>query len=461
MEKLLVLDLHCTGITKLPPSVSWLKRLKVLYLNGCTGLVELPPEIGELQDLEVLDIRGSKVKDLPDQIKGLSPSSRDEEKNQAVEFNRNVISKISDLKELVIDVESLQHLWNGMLNAILENVRSWTKLATFPLCFLDGVVDIIQVKDDTLKLCIPEEANLGSFVRKLDDFHFDPDSSIFQVSIGWMPPDFRIPESWPYESYVKYYSGEGDHLRVSKLLAKAGALILVNHNDLKHLHSSCSPSGLNGIQGCLIENCNKITTIVDGNTREDSPILPNLGQLYIKNLLELESLWVGPVQLGSLSKLQTLVLSGCPKLTTIFSHGIIEQLTRIQHLEIENCDRIKEIIMKSENRGLGPRVLPQVVKLILLDMPELRSIWSDDSLEWPSLERLQMALRWKVSVHEPKFYGDVEFSIDEPKFFGHVEFRWPQDGRQSADYGYLEGFSALFISWGSRGGVQVGAAVTP
>ncbi|KAK2973972.1 hypothetical protein RJ640_013533 [Escallonia rubra] len=399
MENLLVLDLHCTGITKLPLSLSWLKRLKVLYLNGCTGLAELPPEIGELQDLEVLDIRGSKVKAMPDKTKGLSrlrrlllsfTSSGDEEKNQAVEFNRNVISKISDLKELVIDVKLKRHLWNGMLNAIIENVHSWTKLATFQLCFLDGVVDIIQVKDDTLKFCIPEEANLGSFVRKLDDFDFDFDfdSGIFQVSIGWMPPDFRIPESWPYESYVKYCSGEGDHLGVSKLLAKAGALILVNHNDLKHLHSSCSPSGLNGIQGCLIESCHKITTIVDGNRTNESPILPNLGKLYIKNLFELESLWVGPVQQGSLGKLQTLVLSGCPMLTRIFSHGIIEQLTEIQHLEIEKCDRVEEIIMESENTGLGLRVLLRIVGLILLDLPQLRSIWSDDSLEWPSLERL-------------------------------------------------------------------------
>ncbi|KAK2988433.1 hypothetical protein RJ640_000942 [Escallonia rubra] len=412
MEKLLVLDLHCSGITKLPLSLSWLKRLKVLYLNGCTGLAELPPEIGELQDLEVLDIRRSGVKDLPDQIKGLSRLRRlllsftirsltrlrrlvlsftrsgDEEKKQAVEFNRKVISKISDLKELVIDVESLQHLWNGMLNAIIENVHSWTKLATFQLCFLDGVVDIIQVKDNTLKLCIPEEANLGSFVRKLDDF--DSDSGIFQVSIGWMPPDFRIPDSWPYESYVKYCSGEGDHLGVSKLLAKAGALILVNHNDLKHLDNSCSPSGLNEIQGCLIESCNKITTIVDGNTTGQSPILPDLGKLYIKNLLELESFWVGPVQQGSLGKLHTLVLSGCPKLTRIFSHGIIEQLTEIQHLEIENCDRIEEIIMESENAGLGLRVLPRLVELILVDMRQLRRICSDDSLEWPSLERLQV-----------------------------------------------------------------------
>ncbi|KAK2988432.1 hypothetical protein RJ640_000941 [Escallonia rubra] len=415
MENLLVLDLHCTGITELPLSLSGLKSLKVLYLNGCTDLEELPPVIGELQDLEVLDIRRSGVKDLPRQIKGLRRLRRlllsftirslsrlrrlvlsftrsgDEEKKQAVEFNRKVISKISDLKELVIDVESLQHLWNGMLNAIIEKVHSWTKLATFQLCFLDGVVDIIQVKDNTLKLCIPEEANLGSFVRKLDDF--DSDSGIFQVSIGWMPPDFRIPESWPYESYVKYCSGEGDHLGVSKLLAKAGALILVNHNDLKHLHSSCSPSGLNGIQGCLIESCNKITTIVDGNTTDQSPILPNLGKLYIKNLLELESLWVGPVQQGSLGKLQTLVLSGCPMLTRIFSHGIIEQLTEIQHLEIEKCDRVKEIIiMESENAGLGLRVLPRLVELILVDMRQLRRICSDDSLEWPSLERLQRLL---------------------------------------------------------------------
>ncbi|KAK2999825.1 hypothetical protein RJ639_023074 [Escallonia herrerae] len=193
MELLFVLDLHCTGITKLPLSLSWLKSLKVLYLNGCIALVELPPEIGRLQHLEVLDIRRSGVKDMPDQTKGLSrlrrlllsfTSSGDEEKKQAVEFNRNVISKISELKELVIDVKSHQHLWNGMLNAFIENVHSWTKLATFQLCFLDGVVDIIQVKDGTLKLCIPEEANLGSFVEKLDNFDFE--LRLFS-SFYWLP----------------------------------------------------------------------------------------------------------------------------------------------------------------------------------------------------------------------------------------------------------------------------------
>ncbi|GKC53671.1 hypothetical protein Tco_1076416 [Tanacetum coccineum] len=63
---------------------------------------------------------------------------------------------------------------------------------------------------------------------------------------------------------------------------------LVNHNGLEHL-SSFTTENMNQIRSCVIKDCNKIRTIVNGNTGRGS-ILNKMEQLHMINLLE-ENLW--------------------------------------------------------------------------------------------------------------------------------------------------------------------------
>ncbi|KAL6328736.1 hypothetical protein AAG906_003753 [Vitis piasezkii] len=111
----------------------------------------------------------------------------------------------------------------------------------------------------------------------------------------------------------------------------------------------------------------------------------------VNNVLELESIWQGPVHAGSLTRLRTLTLVKCPQLKRIFSNGMIQQLSKLEDLRVEECDQIEEVIMESENNGLESNQLPRLKTLTLLNLPRLRSIWVDDSLEWRSLQTIEIS----------------------------------------------------------------------
>ena len=76
---------------------------------------------------------------------------------------------------------------------------------------------------------------------------------------------------------------------------------------------------------------------------------------------------------------------------------MIQQLSKLQHLKVEECHQIEEIIMDSENQVLEVDALPRLKTLVLIDLPELRSIWVDDSLEWPSLQRIQISMCYMLT----------------------------------------------------------------
>ena len=47
--------------------------------------------------------------------------------------------------------------------------------------------------------------------------------------------------------------------------------------------------------------------------------------------------------------------------------------------------------MESENDGLEANALPRLMTLVLLDLPTLKSIWIDNSLNWPSLQKIKIS----------------------------------------------------------------------
>ncbi|THG09691.1 disease resistance protein At4g27190-like [Camellia sinensis] len=384
METLTVLDLCCTGIVSLPQSISKLISLKVFYLNGCRYLAELPSQLEGLKHLEVLDFRGSGIKSIPSFIEKLMCLRRllvsfTDNTFSRVASNCKVISKLFALKELIIDVKAPRKQWSvKMLNATIEKIVP-VKLTTLQFRFSDETVDIIKLEASTTYICVPNADILRIFIKR-DDLCF----ASFQVCIGCHSTCPTIPMSYQYERYMKC---ESFNPTVSELLAKADAFELVNlpaENLMKFFKS------MDQVRGLLIESCNAIGTIVDGNSTINSPVLPNLEQLYIKNMPMLKSILEGYLPFGSLCKIKTLVVSDCPMLINIFSRGLVQQLSGIQQLEVEDCFEIEEIVMEFENTGMDPFVLPNLEKMTLHNMPKLRSIWANESLEWHSLKELEI-----------------------------------------------------------------------
>uniref|UniRef100_A0A2N9FJ66 Uncharacterized protein n=1 Tax=Fagus sylvatica TaxID=28930 RepID=A0A2N9FJ66_FAGSY len=375
MQNLRVLDLHGTGITSLPSSMSCLNCLRALYLNYCTYLKELCCLEG-LGHLEVLDIRDTRFKHFPIQIGYLiqlkclrmSLSNFGIEHSSNVEFCRNVFSRLQLLEELRIDLDPNNQSWEATVKAISEEVATLTNLTSLSICF--PTVD-----------CLRSYISASSLWK---NSHFT-----FQFSVGYHgSTHYQILDCFKYQikKCLKLANGEGVDPIISDVLLETDAFELIGHTGASRL-SDFGIERIKNIRGCLIKGCNEIETIVDGNGITRS-VLECLEKMLINNVPKLESIWEGPVHYGSLSRLTTLTLCNCLKLKKIFSSGMIQQLSELQQLTVEECPEIEEIITESENNGLVPDALPRLKMLVLSNLPKVKSIWIDDSLNWPSLKRI-------------------------------------------------------------------------
>ncbi|GFY88594.1 hypothetical protein Acr_06g0005340 [Actinidia rufa] len=379
-------DLSHTGITLLPHSLP--STLKVLCLNNCKDLADFPSYIKELVNLESLDIHGSGINYIPSHIEELNlrrlwVSFGNENAAQDIHINYGNISNLSSLEELIIELRSPQQWPDVVVENMIKEVAKLHRLKKLTICFPDKGVVIIEVAP--ILVNVPKTAMLLSFiersvwekVKRIGEFRF---------FIGCQKSEYcQNVKSAEYKKYVKYCNGEASDSPFLEVLAEANAYELVKHKDIRQLSDYGIPS-MNKIQFCLIESCHAIETIVG---MLPGAILPNLEQLYLKDLPMLESIWKGPLQPGSLNKLTTLDLTSCQILVNIFPSGTIQQLREMQFLKIENCPKIKEIIPKSD-ADANPRVLPKLKELILFDMPKLSCVCAIESLEWASLEELKI-----------------------------------------------------------------------
>ncbi|KAI8025092.1 putative disease resistance protein [Camellia lanceoleosa] len=292
MKKLGVLDLSHTGLILLPPSISSLDSLKILYLVDCKNLRNLPSDIDGLKQLETLDIRGNAFNNIPLQIEKLSCLRRlrvsfTKSGNESVHLNYDIISKLPKLEELIIDVNSVEELPNEMVDNIIKEVATLQQFKSLKICLSKKVAVVIEVESGrSLHMCSPETAfalylmKNSSWRDAISAFEFYIGCQNFKVS--------QFPKFLKYDKYIKYCNGASSGFPFPDVLAKADAFELVNHKDIKQL-SDFGIESMNVVQGCLIESCDAIETIVG-----DSAVLPNVEHLFLKYLPKLESLCKGP-----------------------------------------------------------------------------------------------------------------------------------------------------------------------
>ncbi|XVF45959.1 hypothetical protein PTKIN_Ptkin02bG0249600 [Pterospermum kingtungense] len=382
MQKLLVLDLYQTGIASLPSSVSKLIRLKALFLNDCPNITKLPPQVAELRFLEVLDIRGCKLIFIPPHIGKLLYlrclrmsyyKCGNAEDCQDVEVDCNVISRLYRLEELVIDVSSYGH-WCIDVARVIQEVASLENLTS-------------------LRICFPQPEILKMLMAKRASWRDREQLTSFWFFVGCQnknnPPILDWFE-YKVNRYMRYcYTGQDDSA-ILDVLPKTDALELIGHKNIKCLSDFMHFTSLNHVRGCLIERCNKMTTVLDGKKVGVIDILPILEQLHLRSLLSLRSVYEGSIAGKSLSKLHTIVVKNCPMLTKILSNGVIQQLRKLKKLAIESCFEVEELIESCWGMESISYELPSLEVLELVDMPKLRTICVGETMAWPSLKVLKI-----------------------------------------------------------------------
>ncbi|XP_052477692.1 uncharacterized protein LOC105778412 isoform X1 [Gossypium raimondii] len=136
---------------------------------------------------------------------------------------------------------------------------------------------------------------------------------------------------------------------------------------------------------CLLVDCNKMETIIDG--AEVETVLESLQYLSIHYMKNLRSIWKGPTRSGCMSKLKFLALHTCPKLSYIFSHVLLRNFVNLEEIIVEDCPQVSSLVSHVPALPYLKPFLPSLKRLFLLYLPELVSISNGLSIA-PKLERI-------------------------------------------------------------------------
>ncbi|XVF29561.1 hypothetical protein REPUB_Repub15cG0131900 [Reevesia pubescens] len=390
-----VLNLRETGITALPLSIFSLINLKGLFLNNCTQLVQLPSQIGDLQSLEILDIRHTGLSSLPIEIgqlanlKCLRVSFKEDvgSHNHVEELTpmipSNVIARLFKLEELSIGVSHNSGRYQNAAE-IAHEISELEELTT--LCFF-----------------FPEMESFKAFIQNSKSWKGNDRLSAgnsfrsFNIIVGCRrnssASDFRVFEC-SAEKHLRFSAGDEFPDAISQVLKQAKAFELIGHQTATSL-SVFHADNLQGLEACIIEECNEMESIIDrdrtGISFQDNDStgveFERLKSLHISNLPKLKAIWRGSIESKSLYSLTTLTLKGCHSMGMLFSQGMVIRLSQLQKLQVEDCCIMKEII--EDGIIVESSAFPKLKDLQLHDLPELFSI-SQVSLQWPSLETIMI-----------------------------------------------------------------------
>ncbi|XVF79155.1 hypothetical protein PTKIN_Ptkin14bG0197200 [Pterospermum kingtungense] len=342
-----------------------LTKLKILHLHGCR-VEESIDKLGELKDLKVLDVRQCKV------LLGFPP---------------NLIRRLVEVEEL--------YLYDSKGSAILSELHFLSKLAV-------------------LSFKVPSLQNFPQ------DFLF-PKLQRYQIAIN------RKFASYPSISSRSLSIPQGELLLnvISELVWKVENLEVsdVMEKEIKYL-TDTTPRNvpvatiLQNLKRVRIERCKHLQVIFQLKKVENqAQLLSNLKFLLLQELPNLECIWKVPTQHVSLGSLEDVRLWRCGKLKSVFSFSLAQSLVRLEVLEINECDELKQIVEELEGgeQEISPNMnlekplylsklrtlvikgcnnleyifpkfmtregLPQLQKLEMIGLSRLKQIWR------PAMER--------------------------------------------------------------------------
>ncbi|KAK3204290.1 hypothetical protein Dsin_018336 [Dipteronia sinensis] len=425
MCSLQLLDLHDTKIRLLPSSISSLINLKVLFLNNCNQLMQLPAEVGDLRSLEILDIRHTGIHSLPIEIGRLTDLKclRVSFVENVVSHNHvggprdiiasNTIAKLVSLEELTVDVNPNNGRWNQTASSIAIEVASLEDLST--LCFYFPDVDCFQNFINTSKSWNGNNTLWGG-----NNFR------AFSIVVGYHQRSSPLTEfdvsGCSAEKQLRFSAGEGFPDAILKVLEQAYAFELIGHRTATNL-SDFGADKLGGLEACMVEECNEMTSIVDGN-HTGGVAFQRLKKLHINNLPKLVHIWKGSIQSESFILLTTLTLKGCHSVKTLFSEEMVLLFNQLQYLQVEDCNEIEEII--KDGSVVESRAFPKLKDLQLCYLPKLSNIYHV-SLEWPSLEMAIIKTCEELKNFPSTFQNATRLSVIRCSQAWWNRLIWPDD----------------------------------
>ncbi|KAI3497532.1 hypothetical protein L1887_40213 [Cichorium endivia] len=388
MPSLRVLDLSNTSIKCLPSSISKLLSLQKLFIRDCDLLMELPPEIGALKNLRVFDSEGTQLLCLPEQFGSLTKlrclkfslynlADKHKRSNPSMQIiPPAVLSKLIRLKELSICVDFYCEWWEDEVNLIINILPKFRNLESLRLYFpTTQLLDIFMETQSWRRVPIYQHlSNFGFIVGHLQQ------RLISRVPLDLHKTFVKLPKC------LTYTNGEEDIEVIAMALTQANALFLDRHWTVQSL-PTFGLSKMKRLKFCLLSECNQMLEIVHVSHLSSRTVLESLEHLSIHYMKSLTRILNRPNYVMCLPNLKTLAIHTCPELRTIFTQGLLDSLTCLEYLIVEDCAKIKSLVSLDTDHSTSTSCLPSLKKISLLHLPQLFSISRDITIA-PRLESL-------------------------------------------------------------------------
>uniref|UniRef100_A0A2N9GGB3 Disease resistance protein At4g27190-like leucine-rich repeats domain-containing protein n=1 Tax=Fagus sylvatica TaxID=28930 RepID=A0A2N9GGB3_FAGSY len=287
------------------------------FLNDCQCFMRLSPKVGELKKLEVFDLEGSEIMNLPQEIEKLTNLSclevsfygyTSDGSQRAMQSNVvvpcGVISALSQLEELNIDVDPDDERWDACVEAIVYEVftlkrhATAKKLSNFGARNMEKLKCLVMGECNEVQVIIDEEDDCNEIVSESSGTE-----KIVLESLEYL-----------YVYYMKSLRSiwEGSVQKNSLFLLKS--LTLRTCPQLTTIFTQGLLANLCNLEELKVEDCPSIYSIVSCEISAElktSDFLPNLKKIslhYMPGLVSISSgLHIAP-------KLEWLSFYDCPNL---------------------------------------------------------------------------------------------------------------------------------------------------
>jgi hypothetical protein len=317
MKELKVLSMRGMSFSSLPQSIQVLQNLRTLHLEYCE-LADVST-IGSLGNLEILSFLGSKIKELPREIRNLGHLKLLDlsECSTLQRIPHGLLSSLSRLEELYMGGVAVK--WeplegNGEGNASLSELNSLSHHLM------------------ALEIIIP------SFKLLPKDLHFKNQMIKFHMYIG-------------NPGLVKYWKRTGGYLFKNSLSLESRDLSdIVESLMLRQLLQRSENLKLKQIGN--LKNLKDVEYVIDATSDQNlRAAFPSLERLQLSNLDNLEKIYDGQfpkrsfsgAQYACFGNLSFLSLYFCFRLKNVFSLSIARGLVQLQELNIGSCIDMEEI----------------------------------------------------------------------------------------------------------------------
>ncbi|MED6149353.1 hypothetical protein PIB30_061507 [Stylosanthes scabra] len=164
------------------------------------------------------------------------------------------------------------------------------------------------------------------------------------------------------------------------------------------------------LEELVVRQCDSVKAIFEvtheAKDAQINSLRSSLKKLTIEQLPNLEHVWDSdPTQhISCFQSFQQVYVHGCNNLESLFPASVAENLTKLEKLEVTNCDKLVEIVAKDEAAVEGaPKefALQSMTSIKLWTLPELKCFYPAlHKLECPKLEEVHLFHCDKLNTFE-------------------------------------------------------------